>query len=79
MLFTVKNEAGALAKALDIIGKHDFNLRTLRSRPIKSAMWQYYFYIEAEGNVNTREGGRMIEDLSEYCAKVKLVGTYIKN
>lgn len=79
MLFTVKNEAGALAKALDIIGKHNFNLRTLRSRPIKNAMWQYYFYIEAEGNVNTREGARMLEDLSDYCDKVKLVGSYIKN
>lgn len=79
MLFTVKNEAGALAKALDIIGKHNFNLRTLRSRPIKDVMWQYYFYIEAEGNVNSREGSRMIEDLSDYCDKVKVVGSYIRS
>lgn len=76
MLFTVKNEAGALAKALDIIGKHDFNMRTLRSRPRKDIMWQYYFYVEAEGNANSKEGKRLIEDLGEYCDKVKLVGTY---
>ena len=79
LLFTVKNEAGALAKALDIIGKHNFNMRTLRSRPMKELMWQYYFYIEAEGNINTREGARMIEDLSDYCDRVKVVGTYVKN
>ncbi|MBQ2738353.1 MAG: chorismate mutase [Clostridia bacterium] len=78
MLFTVKNEAGALAKALDIIGKHNFNMRTLRSRPVKDAMWQYYFYIEAEGNVNSKEGRRMLEDLEEYCDKVKFVGSYTK-
>ena len=79
MLFTVRNEAGALAKALDIIGKHNFNMRTLRSRPMKELMWHYYFYIEAEGNINSREGTRMIEDLSDYCDKVKVVGTYFKN
>ena len=78
ILFTVRNEAGALAKALDIIGKHNFNMRTLRSRPMKDFMWEYYFYIEAEGNVNSKEGRRMIEDLEEYGAKVKVVGSYIK-
>ncbi len=78
ILFTVKNEAGALAKALDIIGKHNFNMRTLRSRPMKELMWQYYFYIEAEGNANTKEGRRMLEDLEEYCDRVKMVGSYTK-
>ena len=78
ILFTVRNEAGALAKALDIIGKHDFNMRTLRSRPMKELMWEYYFYIEAEGNANSKEGRRMIEDLEEYCPKVKLIGSYLK-
>ena len=78
VLFTVRNEAGALAKALDIIGKHGFNMRTLRSRPMKELMWEYYFYIEAEGNVNSKEGRRMIEDLEEYCPKVKLIGSYLK-
>ncbi|MBE6536465.1 MAG: chorismate mutase [Ruminococcaceae bacterium] len=78
ILFTVRNEAGALAKALDIIGKHNFNMRTLRSRPMKELMWEYYFYIEAEGNISSKEGKRMIEDLEEYCAKVKVVGSYRK-
>ncbi len=79
LLFTVKNEAGALAKALDIIGKHDFNMRTLRSRPMKELMWQYYFYVEAEGNINSKEGKRLLEDLEEYCDKLKCAGTYIYN
>ena len=79
ILFTVKNEAGALAKALDIIGKHGFNMRTLRSRPMKELLWEYYFYIEAEGNANSKEGRRMLEDLLEYCDRLKMVGSYIKN
>lgn len=78
LLFTVRNEAGALAKALDIIGKHGFNMRTLRSRPMKELLWQYYFYIECEGNANSKEGLRLIEDLQEYCDRVKFVGSYVR-
>ena len=78
LLFTVRNEAGALAKAIDIIGKHGFNMRCLRSRPMKELLWQYYFYVEAEGNVHTDEGAAMMRELSEYCDKLKAVGTYVK-
>ena len=76
--FTVKNEAGALAKAVDIIGRFGFNMRTLRSRPMKELLWQYYFYVEAEGNIQTENGATMMEALGEYCDKLKFVGTYIK-
>ena len=78
LLFTVRNEAGALAKAIDIIGKHGFNMRTLRSRPMKSLLWQYYFYVEAEGNLSTEEGAAMLHELSKYCDRLKAVGTYTK-
>ena len=77
-LFTVRNEAGALAKAIEIIGKHKFNMRALRSRPMKELLWQYYFYVEAEGNLNTDEGRQMLEELKKYCDKLKSIGTYIK-
>ena len=43
LLFTVRNEAGALAKAVDVIGRYGFNMRTLRSRPMKELLWEYYF------------------------------------
>lgn len=78
LLFTVRNEAGALAKAIDIIGKHGFNMRTIRSRPMKNLLWQYYFYVEAEGNIHTDEGKEMMKELHNYCDKLKSIGTYVK-
>lgn len=78
LLFTVRNEAGALAKAIDVIGKHGFNMRTLRSRPMKELLWQYYFYVEAEGNIHTDEGKEMMLELHQYCDRLKSVGTYVK-
>ena len=79
LFFTVRNEAGALAKAIDIIGKHGFNMKSLRSRPMKDLLWQYYFYVEAEGSLDTPEGTEMLGELSGYCDSLKAVGTFIKN
>ena len=78
LLFTVRNEAGALAKAIDVIGNHGFNMRTLRSRPMKELLWQYYFYVEAEGEVQTEAGKLMMEELGEFCDRLKFAGTYVK-
>lgn len=76
LVFTVKNEAGALAKTIDIIGAHRFNMRNLRSRPMKELLWSYYFFVEADGNVNTQNGKDMLRELSATCDVCKLVGTY---
>lgn len=76
LMFTVRNEAGSLARALNIIGAHGFNMRTLRSRPMKELLWQYYFYVEAEGNVRGYEGKCMLEELAVCCDKVKCVGSF---
>ena len=76
-MFTVPNEAGALALTLDIIGSHGFNMRNLRSRPMKGLQWKYYFYVEAEGNISREEGQNMLQELRAVCGKLKLAGTFL--
>ena len=76
MVFTVKNEAGALAKAVNIIGNSGFNMRTLRSRPMKKLLWQYYFYVELDGNAHTEQGKQMLRELSACCDRLRVVGTF---
>ena len=76
LVFTAKNEAGALAQALNIIGAHDFNMRTLTSRPMKELIWNYYFYVEAEGDLHSPDGQNMLRALAVFCDKLKPVGCY---
>ena len=76
LLFTVSHVAGALAKAINVIGDHGFNMKVLRSRPVKDSNWQYYFYVEAEGNVNGTDGQDMLAELKNYCEQLKVVGNY---
>ena len=76
LVFSVKNEAGALAKSIGIIAKHGFNMQSLRSRSMRSLAWQYYFYIEGDGNPYTPEGEEMLKELSECCDKLKIAGSF---
>ena len=78
LLFAVRNEAGALAEAIEVIGRHGFNMRTLRSRPMKELLWQYYFYVELEGNIQSEKGDALMASLNEFCDKLKFAGTYTK-
>ena len=76
MLFTVNNEAGSLGKAISVIGDYGYNLRALKSRPSKDLIWSYYFYAEGEGNINSENGENMLEELSECCNQVRIVGSF---
>jgi chorismate mutase/prephenate dehydratase len=76
LMFTVRNEAGYLAKAIQVIGQHGFNMRCLRSRPMKSLLWQYYFYVEVEGDLFNENGKKMQAALSVYCERMKALGCF---
>lgn len=78
ILFSVKNRAGSLAKAIEIIGRHGFNMIALRSRPMREQSWQYYFYVEVEGNIHTEAGSGMMTELAGYCDKLKNLGCFKK-
>ena len=43
---------------------------------MKNLIWNYYFFVEAEGNISSVSGQNMLRELSAVCARLKLVGTY---
>ena len=75
-MLTVKHEAGSLANAVAIIGKYGYNMTALRSRPMKKHSWQYYFYIEIDGSVDSENGRKMTEELGRVCDTLKVAGTF---
>ena len=76
LMFTVKNEAGSLARAIDVIGAYGFNMSALRSRPLGSLAWQYYFYLEAAGDIFSPDGQAMMRRLSGVCDMLKVIGSF---
>lgn len=78
MLFTVKNAAGSLGRAVSVIGEYGFNLLALKSRPTKELVWDYYFYAEGEGNISSEEGKAMRKELKKCCSNLKILGSFEK-
>ena len=76
LMFTVRNEAGALAQAINIIGRHGYNMTALRSRPMKELLFSYYFYVECEGTLTQSEADFLLEQLRCCCDRLKLAGAY---
>ena len=76
LLFTVNHVAGALAGAIQVIARYGFNMRILRSRPMKELPWQYYFFAEMEGDDRSEAGQEMIRELARHCNIVKVAGRF---
>ena len=76
LIFTVRNEAGALAKILNIIGSHGFNMSSLHSRPVAGPLWHHYFFAELEGSVSGDNGRDLLRQLSTVCDRLKMAGSY---
>ncbi|MCM1393065.1 MAG: chorismate mutase, partial [Ruminococcus sp.] len=61
IVFTVPDESGSLAKAINTIGNHGFSMRCIKSRAMKELMWNYYFYVEISGNLQCKRGMYMLD------------------
>ena len=77
VMFTVKNIPGSLAKAVSAFGDSGYNMRSLKSHPVKNVPWQYYFYVEIEGSLINERGTALLNSLEQVCIDVVSPGYYI--
>lgn len=76
IMFTVRDEIGGLAKAINIISAYDYNMRVMRSRPMRDLPWHYYFYAELEGDCSPEKRERIVRALQSACPVVKVTGHF---
>lgn len=76
LLFSCKNQPGALGDAISVISRHDYNLKCLKSHPTGVGNWAYYFYAEGEGNLGTEAGQTMRRELERVCNSVRVLGSF---
>lgn len=79
IVFTVPDKAGALAHAINVIGHHGYSMRSIKSRAMKDLIWTYYFYVEITGDLQSRRGRYMLDELSDCCDNLKMIGTFKDN
>ncbi len=66
---------GLLSNMLACLSGHGINLSNIQSRPQKTELGEYYFYIEAEKNLESKPMQKALQCLRTYC-KVEELGSY---
>jgi prephenate dehydratase len=78
IIFSVKDEPGALYKALKPFATRNINLTKIESRPAKDEPWSYIFFTDFEGHRKDEKCRDALKELSKQCKLVKVLGSYPK-
>ena len=76
LFILVRNEPGALLRALEPFERHGINLSKLESRPTRKAAWSYSFYVDVDGHQDDAGFKAVLEELQRLEVEVKLLGSY---
>lgn len=78
ILFSIKDEPGALYNMLAPFARRNINLTKIESRPIKTKAWEYVFFLDLDGHIVEKKVYDAVEELKRHCVFLKIVGSYPK-
>ena len=78
IVFTLPHKAGALFQVMKIINDHFINLLKIESRPIKDSPWEYYFYVDFEGSLDSQNIVSAIDEIKAHTHSLRIIGNYMK-
>jgi len=76
VITSTKNESGALMKLLKVFSDYGLNMVNLKSRPKTNKPWEYYFYIDFEGNLEEENVEKALKEIREKSIYLQILGNY---
>ncbi|OHD56531.1 MAG: hypothetical protein A2Y33_15525 [Spirochaetes bacterium GWF1_51_8] len=78
VLVSVKDKPGALLRLLSPFQVYGINLSKIESRPSRRRPWDYLFFIDIDGSIQSADVTKAIEKIREDSIFVKILGSYPK-
>jgi len=76
MLFRVNHHEGALVRALNVFADARVNLTRIESRPQPDMPWEYLFFVDVEGHVDSPALAGALRNLRSCCSHLRMLGSY---
>ncbi len=76
LVFTTRNVAGALFRALAVFALRDVSLTKIESRPLRGKPWEYLFYVDLLGHLKEPQIQNSLGHLHEVADFLRVLGSY---
>jgi len=76
LVMSAANRPGAVHDLLVPLAKHGVSMTKLESRPARSGLWEYVFYVDIEGHQTDANVSSALAELKKVAAFVKVLGSY---
>ena len=76
LLFTIKDEVGALFRLLKVFEHHGINMTRIESRPSRRKAWDYCFFVDVLGHAQDEAVKAALGELEKGCRSLKILGSF---
>ena len=78
IMVTSANKSGALHNLLKPIAENGLSMTRIESRPSKSGLWQYVFFIDIDGHSSDPAVAKALLEIKKQSSLLKILGSYPK-
>ncbi|MDP2762656.1 MAG: prephenate dehydratase [Sideroxyarcus sp.] len=76
LVMSAPNQPGAVHALLVPLAQHGVSMTKLESRPSRTGLWEYVFYVDIEGHQSDPKVAAALTQLKQIAAFVKVLGSY---
>ncbi len=76
LVMSTRNVSGAMHELLTPLARNGVSMTRLESRPSRTGLWEYVFFLDMEGHQNEEKVARALEGMRELAAFLKVLGSY---
>ena len=76
LAMSAPNRPGGLVQMLEPLARHGLSMSRLESRPSRTGLWEYVFFLDLEGHRQDAALAAALAELREISAFLKILGSY---